>query len=110
MKISVKFKPYVIKGLNKSDIKRKINGIQTFSSIGNFVQSYNNEFAIVVNYVKFNRKTKQTRNAFQDKTSSTIVRSKHWIGYVYHIPINFLTVSRMKVIQNCRNFQVVPKA
>jgi hypothetical protein len=109
MNISVKFRPQPIKGLNKSDVERHIHGIPTFSSQGNFVQSYCKEFAIVVNYVKFNRKTKQTRNAFQDKTSSTVVRQKHWIGYVYRIPISFLIASKLKVKQNCRNFQVVSK-
>ena len=109
MKISVKFRPEIIRGTEKSFINARIHGILTFSSTGNYVRSYDQKFAIVVNYVKFNRKTQQTRNAFQDKTSSVIVRPKHWIGYVYRIPIAFLESGKLKVKQNCRNFSIVSK-
>lgn len=74
---------------------------------GQYKDKLNNEFIIVFNIQKFNKKTKQTQKV--DKTgknitTSEIVRRKHFVGYIYKIPKIWLDITENKIIQKRYNF------
>lgn len=63
-------------------------------------------FKCFYNLTKQNKKTKQVKNKETGKTTSTIIKKKKWVAYLYYIPSPMLemTGSYSKLIQNTRNF------
>lgn len=109
MELHFKIKPTIVRARSKEGIDSKYYGkCLTFSSYGNYrLADYGGEeCALVINYVKVNRKTKQLRFKNGKYKSSTVVREKEWIGYVYYFPISLLKVMNLEVKQKVNNFEI----
>lgn len=119
MKLRIKVTPTIVTKNTRDEIVDsvyKMNntgiGCITMSSryghfFGQYKDKLNNEFIIVFNIQKFNKKTKQTQKV--DKTgknitTSEIIRRKHFVGYIYKIPKIWLDFTENKVIQKNYNF------
>lgn len=119
MKLRIKVTPTIVTKNTRDEIVDsvyKMNNIGigciTISSryghfFGQYKDKLNNEFIIVFNIQKFNKKTKQTQKV--DKTgknitTSEIIRRKHFVGYIYKIPKIWLDFTENKVIQKNYNF------
>jgi len=111
MKLTVNIHPVTLTVNSKSEALNKVQGfgIVTFSADGNYLTAYDdrkNKFAVVVNYQKVNRKTRQVKNVNTGKTKSTVLRKKHWIVRRYDISIDLLRLAGLKVIQMPRYFKI----
>lgn len=63
-------------------------------------------YVYVFNFQKFNRKTKQTKNKKSGKTTSVVVRPKHYIAYMYRIPKAWLKETKNEVQQGRNTFTI----
>lgn len=119
MELRFKVTPYIVTKYSREEIVNSVYqmnniGIACFTMnsryghyFGQYKDKHNNEFIIVFNIQKFNKKTKQTQKV--DKTgknitTSEIVRRKHFVGYIYKIPKIWLDITENKVIQKNYNF------
>ncbi|MDD5649218.1 MAG: hypothetical protein PHF86_02190 [Candidatus Nanoarchaeia archaeon] len=111
MNLITKVKPSKCIKTNKQDI------ISSWRLYGYTVSNYgqywgdDDKYIYVINFEKFNKKTKQSKKVVKGKnvTTSKIIRGKHWVGYLYKIPKTWLEASNKKVIQKTRNFCIVSK-
>ena len=110
MELHFKIKPRIVKATSREGLESKIGFYgRTYGSYGDGYLSckYNGEeCALVVNYEKVNRKTKQIRYKNGKYKSSEVVKEKQWIGYAYYFPISLLKVMNLKVVQNRNNFEL----
>lgn len=119
MELRFKITPTIITKSSREEIVTSVmkminNGIGCFTMssrygmyFGQYKDNLDNEFIIVFNIQKFNKKTKQTQKvtkAGKNVTTSEIIRRKHFVGYIYKIPKIWLDITENKVMQNNYNF------
>lgn len=80
----------------------------TISKYGNY-HAEDSNYVYAINIQKFNKKTKQVKSKKTGKTTSTIIRHKHYEGYVYKFPKAWLEATRTEVKQKHMNFELVSK-
>lgn len=44
----------------------------------------------------------------QGKKTSKVISPNHWVAHYYDIPVSVLKLAKLKVVQNNRNFDLVP--
>lgn len=103
MKLYLNIKPIVITGKTKGEIYNKLPGHMNISSTYGIYNHNTKDCVIVVNFQKFNKKTKRTAE------NTIVLRKSHWKAYVYYIPYSVLTALNLKVYQHNRNFTLKMK-
>ena len=98
MELRMNIRPNKVVADSIDGIHRKIGNhcCCIITTYGNYMHA-NDNYIIVVNMQKFNKKTSQIRK--RGKTVSTIIRRSHWVGYVYFIPKAWFQASGMVVKQ-----------
>lgn len=109
MRLYIDVKPSKYTANSRAEIIRKlpVSGY-TISRYGNYYAE-DKDYVYAVNFQKFNKKTKQTKSKTSGKTTSTIIRRKHYVAYVYRLPKVWLAETKKEVKQDRTHFRLVSK-
>lgn len=111
MIFQTKIKPTFYIGATREDILDKIKQgynpiVSVYASLALKPCPYlvNKDHIRVYNIEK--RRKKVNRFSKNGKSHSTVINGNHWIGYVYDFPVELLKVSRKKLVQRQRFFEI----
>ena len=111
MELKIKLSPLIKEGKTKQSILNTLKVIDCYGTCGNYyTNSECSGYAIVINFQKFNKKSKVMDSNHKLLFSQRIkIRDSHWKAYIYFIPMHLLGRNKLKVIQDNRNFKIISK-
>ena len=111
MELKIKLSPLIKEGKTKQSILNTLKVIDCYGTCGNYyTNSECSGYAIVINFQKFNKKSKiidsNSKLLFRQRIK---IRDSYWKAYIYFIPKHLLGINGLKVIQDSRNFKITSK-
>ena len=70
--------------------------------------SNDEEIVRVYNLEKRRKVVVRSKPNKQGKKTSKVISPNHWVAHYYDIPVSLLKLANLKVVQNNRNFDLVP--